>query len=199
MLEVISADEAYVLNSSTNTPSLIRICNLLVENDFINPVILVKRFLKIKSKGKLLVSISGNGKVLLNNKDAPLWRALILPPSYTLTLLPEKELYLGIKGLSCPAHNEPIHKLKEGDILPCAELNGNVSLEKVVISKVPESLLREYLTLNGNKVEDKNIERNIVEKIVRHVKLAKEAIMRGAKLVKVKVNGVIYEAVIEEI
>ena len=52
--------------------------------------------------------------------------------------------------------------------------------------------------MNGEKErEDKG--RKIVEKIIRHVKLAKEAIVRGAKLVRVKVNGVTYEALIEEI
>jgi len=196
MLEVISANEAYIL--SNNTSPLSKICNLLVENDFLNPVILVKKYLKIRSKGKLLVSISGEGKVILNEKEVPLWRALVLPPSYTLTLYPTKELYLGIKGLSCSTQDKFLYRLRNGEVLSCTELNGNISLEKVVISKVPESLLREYLTLNGEKErEDKG--RKIVEKIIRHVKLAKEAIVRGAKLVRVKVNGVTYEALIEEI
>ncbi|HDI31528.1 MAG TPA: hypothetical protein ENF80_01800 [Thermofilum sp.] len=196
MLEVISANEAYIL--SNNTSPLSKICNLLVENDFLNPVILVKKYLKIRSKGKLLVSISGEGKVVLNEKEVPLWRALVLPPSYTLTLYPTKELYLGIKGLSCSTQDKFLYRLRNGEVLSCTELNGNISLEKVVISKVPESLLREYLTLNGEKErEDKG--RKIVEKIIRHVKLAKEAIVRGAKLVRVKVNGVTYEALIEEI
>ncbi|GEM_PF-5989246 len=196
MLEVISANEAYIL--SNNTSPLSKICNLLVENDFLNPVILVKKYLKIRSKGKLLVSISGEGKVILNEKEVPLWRALVLPPSYTLTLYPTKELYLGIKGLSYSTQDKFLYRLRNGEVLSCTELNGNISLEKVVISKVPESLLREYLTLNGEKErEDKG--RKIVEKIIRHVKLAKEAIVRGAKLVRVKVNGVTYEALIEEI
>ena len=198
MLEVILANEAYILLDDNDEVSngYRKICNLLVENKLTEPIIAVKDILELKAKVKALLSSAGKGKIILNKKrEIPLWRAFIVPANSSLMIKPDKgaAIYLGVKGLYSPKDSNI--QLRSGDTVPCKQLNGELDLNNLIASKVPESLLKIYIGLNGNLKERKYI----LSKILRHISLAREAIMRGAKLIKVNVNGEKYEVLIEEV
>ena len=211
-LEVLSSEKTYIVRAMDfKREGYIRdlfsygISNILVGNDRLAPAIEVLESLELFFKDGALIALAGKGLAKMGDKDIPFWRAIPVPPGTKIKIKSLiKPVYVGIMGLSYPFKGR--YSLSRGAKLRFEILNGWANVKDIIARRVPVSIIEAY-----EKISEKiiNSERSVqfhmqlqlqfLEKVVRHIQLVREAVQRGAKLIKVKISGKEYEVWVEEV
>ena len=133
-----------------------------------------------------LIAVTGWGEAVVRGQGRTLrfdpWRAIVVPANTVLEVRAKGEAYVAVKGL-----------VPNGGML-----GGGVRLICEPIRRMPEDLHARYVPptlLDRLSREDGGA----LKLVWRHLELVKEAVRRGAKLVKVKVNGRQYDVWVEEL
>ncbi len=160
--------------------------NVLVGNNPHSPAIEVfNGYLELLSDKPTLVAITGNASASIGNNQVEIWRSIPLPPGHVLRV--EGYAYVVVRGFEVNVDGVKV-AVKKGNTINCFSLNGDFKHKEIMALKVPPTLR----FVDGNWKE-------MLEKLARHIHLAREAALRGASLVKVRVGAKEYEMWVEEI
>ncbi|RLF06036.1 MAG: hypothetical protein DRK00_02745 [Thermoprotei archaeon] len=187
---VVSAQDARLVTASDATDDFsYTLSNALVGNPLDNAALEVRGEVELESRIPTLMAVTGSAKVLIGGSEYESWRALPLPPRRRARVKAlEGVAYVALSGLKAAAA-----AVGAGAWLGVQELNGR--FEDLAARYVPSSMLREYLRARG----DGEACRWLLDKILRHLRLASEMARRGAKLIKVRVGEEVYDVWVEEL
>ena len=161
------------------------ISNALVGNSLETPVFRVGVYVELWSSVQCLAAVAGHAKVEVNGVKCGTWRALPIPAGGEVRVLADEgEAYLAFSGLS--GQLGPVEPGERFYVKPVEDFGADLSARYV-----PPTLLNEYFNGGARDV--------LLEKILRHLRLACEMAKRGAKLVRVKVGGKIFDVWVEEV
>lgn len=185
-LAVIDASGAYLVKEGGRADTFLKaVANALVSNSVDNPVFEVAAFMEVQVSVPCLAAVTGHAEVEVNGKRCGTWRALPVPAGGKVRVSANG-------GLACLAFTGLYGRLghvKANERFAVKPVNGFDA--DLAARYVPLSLVRSYYS-NGAR-ED------VLTKTLRHIALACEMARRGAKLVKVKVRGKIFDLWVEEV
>jgi len=182
-LTVIDAAETCL--ASDGDRFLGAVSNALVGNSIETPVFRVEAYVELQSFVQCLAAVAGRAKVEINGVECGAWRALPVPAGGEVRVLARDEaVYLAFSGLSG----------RMGLVRPGERFYVNPVDDfgvELAARYVPPSLLNEYFSGGAQDA--------LLERILRHIRLACEMARRGAKLVRVKVGGKVFDVWVEEV
>jgi hypothetical protein len=182
-LTVIDAVETYLVSDGDGFLRVVS--NALVGNSLEAPVFRVEDRVELQSSVPCLAAVAGHARVEVNGVKCSAWRALPVPAGGRVKVVAHGgAAYLAFSGLS-----GRLGRVRPGERFHVKQADGFGA--ELAARCVPLSLLNEYF--NGGAQDA------LLEKVLRHLKLACEMAKRGAKLVKVRIGGKIYEVWVEEV
>jgi len=169
-------------------PYLHSLANLLVDNDeSAGTIELLSGKIKLLFHDDAIIAVTGDCKVKIDDAEVPAWRAIPISKGSCIEVTSNSIAYIAVVG----GFETPyiVISLVKNKVLGFFS-NGKLPklLEELPARRVPDTLKRK----TGELKEE-------ICKAARSIKAALEAYRRGAKLVKVKVNGQVYEAWVEEV
>ncbi len=211
-LEVLSSNKTYIVHARDfKNEGYIKdlfsygISNLLVGNDRLAPAIEVLESIELFFRDGALIALAGKGFAKIGDKEVPFWRAIPVPPGTKIKIKSLiKPVYIGIMGLSYPFKGR--YSLSNGAKLRFRILNGWANVKDIIARRVPVSIVQTYEKISDKLVNSERtiqlsmqIQLQFLEKVAKHLQLVREAVQRGARLIKVKISGKEYEVWVEEI
>lgn len=161
------------------------VSNALVGNSLASPVFEIEGFIEAELAVPCLAAVAGQAKIEVNGRVYDAWRALPVPAGGSVRVTTENKVaYLAFSGLS--GHPGSVKPGARFPVRPISELGADLAA-----LRVPPSLVRKYYS--GEPRE------KLLERILRHLRLACEMARRGAKLVRVRVGESVYDVWVEEI
>ncbi len=169
--------------------------NVLLDNSEHAPVFEVFGTAEFEVAADSIAAASGKGSVELFSNGTGmrvrLWRAFPVPAGYTVRVK-GSPVYVAFKGLRGMGPGK--RKVRAYAELEAERLNGKGDLKDLKARYVPSSFIHEARLRKGLSEL-----LTLLEKMKRHIRLACEAARRGAKLVRVRVNGRLVDVWVEEV
>ncbi len=185
-LIVLEASGVYLVGEGGRADTFLKaVANALVSNGIDNPVFEIEGSVELRVSVPCLAAVAGHADVEVNGRRCSAWRALPVPAGGRVRVSVKKGVaclaFSGLRGRL--GHVEPGARFA---LKPVEGCDGDLAARYV-----PLSLVHSYF--NDGARED------ILAKTLRHIRLACEMARRGAKLVKVKVRGKIFDLWVEEV
>jgi len=186
---VVSAQDTRLVTASDAADGFsYTLSNALVGNPLDNAALEVRGELELESRIPTLMAVTGNARVFIGGSEYRSWRALPLPPRKRARVEALRGVaYVALSGLKAAA------AVGAGACLGVQELNGR--FDDLAARYVPYSMLSEYLRAKS----DGEACKRLLDRILRHLRLASEMARRGAKLIRVKVGEEVYDVWVEEL
>lgn len=193
-IRILDTSNARVVRpNSASDPHLHAVANLLVGNSEWERAIEVSRgSLEVEFGRELAIALVGKCEAKLDGIPLPLWRAVPVPAGSRLKIRANSIAYLAIAGgLEAPL---ALDSLRPGLELG-SQLNGSLSriMEELPARYVPESIVTKLISRPGEYDGD------LVGELAKCLRAAIEAYRRGARLVRVRVGGLTFDAWVEEL
>lgn len=188
-LAVISSSNTWLINCKRGTADHFYGCvsNVLVGNPLTSPVFKVRGFIEVVVHAPTLVAVVGNAEVRVNERSFGTWRAIPVHTGWHVYVTARNgSAYMavyGLEGRPSRVVNGALFSMK-----PLYDIDIDISARYV-----PPSLVAEYVT---GKDDDGTY---LLSRILQHIKLACEMARSGARLVRVKVGGLVYDVWVKEV
>ncbi len=188
VVRIISVSNVYVSPSPSNSAKkyMHAAANIIAANNPLSPAIeSIKGILVFEAASKVLFSITGDAALTINGKEAEPWRSYTLMPGSRVEA--KGSFYASFHGLNVETGGSRV-PLSPGMILNCNTVNGDFGAKKLLALKVPVTMRFEAPDW-----------RDMVRRLQKHVALAREAVEKGAELVRVRVGGREFELWVQEL
>jgi len=206
-LSLLRGDEVFIVGGSNpiylkqaSDPFASAVSNVLVGNEEYAPVFEVYGYAEFAVKKLSLVAVAGRGSVEVRESSSrvkmSLWRAFPLPPGSVLVVR-GNPLYVAFKGLKTRWSGK--RRVRPGNGFEVSSVSSNGDLEDLPARYLPLSFLLEAAKSGVGRNSGAGELLKIIERIKKHVKLACDAVRRGAKLVRVRVDGKSVDVWVEEV
>ena len=187
-VRILAVKNAYISPSPTQSASkyMHAAANIISANNPFSPAIELREGrIVLEAVAKVLFAVTGNAHVEINGKKAEPWRSYTLTPGSRVTV--EGNSYISLHGLQAYGVSTKL-PLSPGFTLSCTTVNGEFTAKKLLAFKVPVTMRLD----TGNW-------REMIRRLQRHVALAREAVEKGAELVRVRVGGREFELWVQEL
>ncbi|MCS7105355.1 MAG: hypothetical protein NZ954_07305 [Thermofilaceae archaeon] len=188
-LTVISSSNTWLIKRKRKTVDYFYSCvsNVLVGNPLLSPVFKVKGSLGVVIHVPSLVAVVGDAEVRVNERSCGTWRAIPVRAGWHVHVTARNgSAYMavyGLEGRPSRVVNGALFSMK-----PLYNIDADISARYV-----PPSLVAECATSKDN------VGTHLLSRILQHIKLACEMARSGARLVRVKVGGLVYDVWVKEV
>ena len=195
-VSLLSADSLKNL-AQLEDPCAYATCNLLVGNEEYSPLFEVKGRARFYIEKPLIAAVTGKGsaEVVSDGESikVELWKAIPIPPKSYLVVKGPKA-YVSFSKLKANGRG----KIKPKSFFKVSVLNGGIPKD-IIARYLPLSFFDEIRRIRQSADDRIKNVMHTINKIKRHLQLSCEAAARGAKLVRVNVQGTLMDVWIEEI
>ncbi len=187
-VRILAVENAYISPSPTHSASkyMHAAANIISANNPFSPAIELRDGeIVLEAVSKVLFAVTGNAEVEINGRKAEPWRSYTLAPGSRV--LVRGNSYVTLHGLQARGVASKL-PLSPGLTLACSTVNGEFTAKKLLAFKVPVTMRF-----------DAGDWREMIRRLQRHVALAREAVEKGAELVRVRVGGREFELWVQEL
>lgn len=187
-VRILTARNAYLSPSPTHSARkyMHAAATIISANNPFSPAIeLVNGHIAFEAVTKAFFAVTGDARVEINGRKAEPWRSYTLLPGTRVVV--DGNSYVSFHGLKAEGVSGKV-PLAPGFILSCATVNGEFTAKRLLAFKVPVTMR----IPRGDWLD-------MIRRLQRHVALAREAVERGAELVKVRVGSREFEIWVQEL